>query len=114
MKSNKTALIPSRHITTLEANCVKLLDHVEDMAEKKKYIGTLVLTEAAYMAMLRTNIAEPLKSTDLNNGHFQVVFDINQLYRYVKFACGLAGLTIAIDGTVKTKDGLTLERADIQ
>ena len=107
-------MYPQRHITTQENNSLKLLQYFEKLVDEKKLYGALVIKHDAVSLMIKRRIANPLRiiSTKTDDCS-EVRFELHELYKYIMFVAKLAGLTVHIDGSVTTRDGMTLENNDL-
>ena len=103
--------LPTNVPSHAEINATKLLDYVISLAEKKANAGQLVMRNAAIDVMIKHDIAKPSKVIPNADGNTStVVFRLFELNRYTAYNAAIAGLKIAIDGTVTNKDGVVVPR----
>lgn len=99
--------------TAQEINAVKLLQYVETLADKKAITGGLQIKNNAIDAMTRYGVAYPLKVVPIPGTETsKVTFVLYELYRYVNYLIALAGLDVSIDGRVRTRNGIEIQRDD--
>lgn len=112
-----STLPAQRHLTAKETNVLKLLQYAEGLAETqpRRLGGTLTMPDEAVAGMRKMKVARPYRiERDAISEQNRCQFTLDQLFRYVEFCCGQAGLTIHSDGSITTHDGRTLTLAEVQ
>lgn len=104
-----------RELTEAESRVLNLLRLFDSIVSDNKATAKLELTPLAYSIVKEKKIAKPLRVTfnSYKNLH-NVIFNVEEFYKYVTYCCKRVGFKILIDGSVQTIDGLILSEEVLQ
>lgn len=101
-----------RTLTDRESKALYLLNFFEDLIDKRRLYGEFTVNEDVVALIERDDIAKPLSiEHDPKTDLFRIRLMLPELHKYVNYFCKFVGFVVNIDGSVKTKDGLTINRA---
>lgn len=110
LKKPKKSQLLNRPLSAHEDNAIKLVQYFNQLGDAKALFGSLTMSSDAVDVLTRMMIATPINvEVDYKQNMAKVRFLLPELYKYAKFACDMAGLTLNIDGSLTTKDNLIVD-----
>lgn len=105
----------SRQLTEAESKVVSLLRNFDDIAMKGRLTQSLYMNPQALEHIQDGNVAKLAKVLwDGDKEMYLVTFSIFELKKYLDYCCEMVGMTVTVDGKIKTFDGMTLVLEDDQ
>lgn len=102
--------LQGRPLSDKERNALHLLQIFEDQAQNRVEFTPLILSDEALSACHRMDTARPIRVERIDGIVWKAWFSLQEFNRYVQFVCLHVKFKVELDGTVKTDDGITINR----
>jgi hypothetical protein len=98
-----------RELTPNEAKCLSLLRTLEDLIDTRKLVVTMLASREAADAAAKIGEA-PFRKVDFDPAQqqFKLTYTVPNFKRYVEVVLKACGMTLMLDGSIKTYDNLTI------
>jgi hypothetical protein len=108
-----------RELTERERRAVNLCKRFEEALDRKQLTVSLHAKEDTVKTLLRVQTeGAPFRVlrfaiTDAEKREYCVTWTIENYYRYLLWVLALVDMTLMMDGSLRTSDGLTVTQADL-
>lgn len=112
-------MIKQRELTESEMRALQLCRYFDDAADQRLHTVSLHVTEEGAEVILKLDkLGEKFRIVNLtfdeSRGKFRVTWSLAEFQNYMLYIMSLVGMTLMMDGSIRTKDGLTVTTEYLQ